>query len=148
MKKPGGRWTKARRALQSRIIREYSAAHPELRVRGPMPAGFGARKSAAMRALWANPEYRAMMHAAKTAGWTQQRRYAWSLRQQAALASSGTRERMSRSAKAKWARRKSTVVDAQDARGRVRGPGGSRLSGGPDEAVQRHVAGACGPGEE
>ena len=45
------------------------------------------------------------------------------------------------------ARRKSYTV-AQDPPGSVVGPGGSQVSGGPHEAVQRHVAGACGPGEE
>lgn len=78
-----------------------------------------ARKSADMRRLWADPAYRAMMRAAKTARWTRERRYAWSLHQQARLASSGTRARMSGSAKAKWARRRSTVVGTvvQDAPG-------------------------------
>ena len=111
------------------VAARFKLGHPYV---GPELTAEHRRELAARALGWATPERRERLRELALAWWTPERR---------AARAAEIRDRAA-------CRRAESTVDAQDARGRVRGPGDSQVSGGPDEAVQGYVACACGPGGE
>ena len=131
-------WTGPRRREQARRVKAHWMEHPELLgTRGPKRPEVVARAAAALRARWADPEFRAMMSAAMRRGWTTKARRRLARAKMGRALPDATRRRMSESALARWARRREGASDAAPgapdaatprehaiARGHTGGPGG------------------------